>query len=237
MSATTACLCIAATYVAPLYLWADGPRNAPGTILRRMAATLACCCVAWIPLWLSMPHVRTAARASSLPAPHSHGSGGHCSGNTARTLSEAHRHDKTMNYRLRVSTALATSLHLSEGAYHLQSSLTHRHACGMPANHVHLARRAAAARRCCGCWASGPTLSRWQRCRRWAPQRRCTRARCSWRCSTMIPRRTRRAGHLGRLLHGSCWHGPRRRHAHCNRQGLQGGHDQHGGGIAAGLSW
>ena len=58
MSATTACLCIAATYVAPLYLWADGPRNEPGTILRRMGATLACCCVAWIPLWLSMPQAR-----------------------------------------------------------------------------------------------------------------------------------------------------------------------------------
>ncbi len=66
MSATISCLCIAATYVAPLYLWADGPRNEPGTILRRMGATLACCCVAWIPLWLSMPYVRTSATASNL---------------------------------------------------------------------------------------------------------------------------------------------------------------------------
>ena len=68
MSATTACLCIAATYVAPLYLWADGPRNEPGTIMRRMGATLACCCVAWVPLWLSMPHVRMTSSAANFDA-------------------------------------------------------------------------------------------------------------------------------------------------------------------------
>jgi hypothetical protein len=65
MSATTACVCIAATYVAPLYLWADGPRNEPRTILRRMGATLACCCMTWIPAWLMMPQVLLPASAES----------------------------------------------------------------------------------------------------------------------------------------------------------------------------
>ena len=82
MSATTACLCIAATYVAPLYLWADGPRNDPGTILRRMGATLACCCVAWIPAWLSMPHVRTAAHAAVAACPRMHAQSGDPSNET-----------------------------------------------------------------------------------------------------------------------------------------------------------